>query len=91
VAARSLKVSALSVRAIAVGWGRQGAFWLLHLAAARVASRSSASRDHVESEGVSPAGPIDLILIGDHEPWALRAATQAYGPTSLSESSRDDP
>jgi len=35
VAARSLKVFALPLRAIAVGWGRQGAFWLLHLRAAR--------------------------------------------------------
>jgi hypothetical protein len=35
VAARSLKVFALPLRAIAVGWGRQGTFWLLHLCAAR--------------------------------------------------------
>jgi len=35
VAARSLKVFALPLRAVAVGWGRQGAFWLLHLRAAR--------------------------------------------------------
>jgi len=35
VAARSLKVFALLLRANAVGWGRQGAFWLLHLGAAR--------------------------------------------------------
>jgi hypothetical protein len=35
VAARSLKVFALPVRAIAVGWGWQGAFWPLHLRAAR--------------------------------------------------------
>jgi len=35
VAARSLKVFALPVKAIAVDGGRQRAFWLLHLAAAR--------------------------------------------------------
>jgi hypothetical protein len=35
VATRSLKVFALPVKVIAVGSGRQEAFWLLHLAAAR--------------------------------------------------------
>jgi hypothetical protein len=30
VAAGSLKVFALPVKVIAVGWGRQEAFWLLH-------------------------------------------------------------
>src|SRR5262249_2632854 len=35
VAARSLKVFALPVRVVEVGWGRQRAFWLLHLGAAR--------------------------------------------------------
>ena len=31
-----LKIVALPVRAVAVGWGRQGAVWLLHFGAARV-------------------------------------------------------
>jgi hypothetical protein len=35
VAARSLKVFTLTVKVIAVGRGRQRAFWLLHLSAAR--------------------------------------------------------
>jgi len=35
VAARSVKVFALPLGVIAVGWGRQGALWLLHLSAAR--------------------------------------------------------
>ena len=41
-AARSLKVFVLSVRAVAVGCGRQGALWLLHLRAARGDSPRSA-------------------------------------------------
>jgi len=36
VAARSLKVFTLTVRATSVGWGRQGVFWLLDFGPARV-------------------------------------------------------
>jgi len=54
VAARSLKVFTLTVRAISVGWGRQGAFWLLHLAAARGGhSQQQPPRLRVESLDVS--------------------------------------
>jgi len=38
VATRSLKVFALPVKVIAVGGGRQEAFWLLHLALHDVAT-----------------------------------------------------
>jgi len=60
VAARSLKVSALPVRAIVVGWGRQGVFRLLHLCAARGGySQPQPPRLHVESGDASPGRAID--------------------------------
>jgi len=60
VAARSLKVPALWVGARAVGWGRQGAFRLLHLCAARGGhSQHRPPRLHVESGDASPGRTVD--------------------------------
>ena len=65
MAARSLKVFTLTVRAISVGWGRQGAFWLLHLAAARGGhSQHQPPRLHVESR-VSALAATLLCLYAD--------------------------
>jgi hypothetical protein len=60
VAARSLTVSALPVRALAVGWGRQGVSRLLHLCAARGGHfQPQPPRLHVESGDASPGRAID--------------------------------
>ena len=47
--------------------------------------------DPGQAGGSDPLKPTDLILIRDHGPWTLRAATQVGRRISLSASGRDDP